>query len=341
MSIVILNWNGERVIRLCLDSIKKLDYPDKEVIVVDNGSEDMSVDIIREECREFRLIENLKNLGFSAGMNVGIKESRGSLILLCNNDAILHPTSLSLMVNTILSSTKIGIVGGLILYHEPNDVIGSLGGKFDPVTGMIWADGHGLKLSAKSELEKGLITDLDYVSGCVFLVRREVIQRIGLLDEESFIGGEDIDWCLKARRVGFECILNPSARIWHNGSFASRQNPLRSYTQRLASDFRVIMLHFPIVPMLSTFFFQLAIAPFLEVLFFKQSEISAGSKLQARINVFCANLSKISKLSFKRKKIAALGVVHLKIRAFELLKFILFRIRLKEFYLGRLLEEVK
>ena len=341
VSIVVLNWNGERVIRSSLDSIRKLDYPNKEVIVVDNGSKDTSVDIIRKEYREFRLIENLKNLGFSAGMNVGIKESRGGLILLHNNDAFSHPTSLSLMVNTILSRTKIGIVGGLILYHEPNDVIWSFGGKLDVLTGTIWSDGLGQKFYAGKNLKENEVTDIDYLSGCVLLIKREVVQRIGLLDEESAVSGQDLDWCLKARRAGFECVLNPSAKIWHIGSYSLRHMPLRSYALRQESDFRVIMLHFPLIPMFSALLFQLLVTPIFELLFFGQSDVALRSRLKSRLYGFCENLKNVRNLLSRRRQIAKLGVLRFKVRTFELLMFTIFRVSSKEFYMGRFLKRVE
>lgn len=329
------------MIRSSLGSIRKLDYPNKEVIIVDNGSTDASIDIISNEFPDFRLLKNSKNLGFSVGMNIGIQESQGDLILLYNNDAIAQRASLSKMIKTILSKNEIGIVGGLILYNEPNDIIGSRGGKFDPITGMIWAQEHGKKLVAKSHLEKTPVTDLDYISGCVLLIKREVIQKIGLLDEESLICGQDLDWCLKARRVGFKCVLNPSAVIWHIGSFSSRHMPLRSYVERLKSDFRVIILHFPLIPMFSALLFQITIAPFFELLFFRQSDISSRSRLQARMNAFSESLKNARNLVSKRKQITALGVLRLKLRTLELVKFAFFRIRSKEFYLGKFLQRLE
>jgi len=340
VSILVLNWNGERVIKSSLDSIRKLDYPNIEVIVVDNGSTDASIDIISNEFPDFRLLKNSKNLGFSAGMNIGIQESRGDLILLYNNDAIAHPASLSEMVKTIRSDDKIGIVGGLILYNEPKDAIGSRGGKFDPVTGVIWAEGHGKKLVAEDQLKENPVTDLDYISGCVLLVRKDVIQKIGLFDEQAILWGQDLDWCLKARRAGFKCVLNPSAIIWHIGSYSSRHTPLRSYAERLKSDFQVITLHFPMIPMLSALLFQLVIAPIFELLFFRQPGITSRSRLQARVNAFCENLKNIRNLVSKRKQIAELGVLRLKLRTLELVKFAIFRIRSKEFYLGGLLQRL-
>lgn len=341
VSIVVLNWNGEQVIRSSLNSIRKLDYPNIEVIVVDNGSTDASIDIISNEFSDFRLLKNSKNLGFSAGMNIGIQESRGNLILLYNNDAIAHPVSLSEMVKTISSGNEIGIVGGLILYNDPNDVIWSRGGKLDLVTGSIWSDGLGQKMRAKSPPEKNPVRGIDYLSGCVLLIRKEVVKKIGLLDDAYLIGGQDLDWCLRARRAGFECVLNPSAVIWHIGSYSSRQMPLRSYAERQKSDFRVIMLHFPLLPMLSALLFQLVITPFFELLFFRQSDITLRSRLQARFCGFCENLKNMRKLLSKRRRLATLGVLRLKIRTFELLKFAIFRVGSTEFYMGKFLQKLE
>lgn len=339
VSIIVLNWNGEHVIRLSLDSIRRLDYPNIEVIVVDNGSTDRSADIISKEFPDFRLLRNGKNLGFSAGMNVGIKECRGDLIVLYNNDAIAHPTSLSEMIKTIRSE-EVGMVGGIILYLEPINVIGSLGGKFDPITGVIWAEGHGKKLTAEKP-EKGLIEDLDYVSGCVLLTKRDVINKIGLLDEQVILLGQDLDWCLKARRAGFRCVLVPSAVIWHIGSHSFRRMPLRSYAERLKSDLQTITLHLPMIPMLSALFFQIAIAPFFELYFHSQSDISMYSRLQTRMRAFCENLKNLPDLMSKRKEIAMLGDLQLRPRTFELFKFALFRAKSKEFYMGKILQKLE
>jgi len=329
------------VIRSSLDSIRKLDYSNKEVLVVDNGSTDASLNTISNEFPDFRLLKNSENLGFSAGMNIGIKESRGDLILLYNNDAIAHPASLSKMVETILSKNKIGMVGGLILYNKPNDVIWSCGGKLDLVTGTIWSDGLGQKIFAKKPLQKNLVADVDYLSGCVLLIRKEVIQKIGLLDDAYLIGGQDLDWCLRARRAGFECVLNPSAIIWHIGSHSSRQMPLKSYAERQKSDFRVIMLHFPLITIFSALLFQLVITPFFELLFFRQSDIALRSRLRVRLYGFCENLKNTRELISERRQLATLGVLRLKVRTFELLKFAVCRIGSREFYMGKFLQKLE
>jgi len=340
VSIIVLNWNGEKVIRKCLNSVKRLNYPSVEVIVVDNGSTDASIDIVSRDFPDFRLLKNDKNLGFSAGMNVGIAESRGDLILLYNNDAIAHPESLSEMVKTMLLDDATAIVGGLILYDNPKDVIESRGGKFDPITGVIWADGNGERLPSQRPQNEDIVTDLEYVSGCALLAKRDVIQKIGLFDEEFILWSQDLDWCLKAKRAGFKCVLDTSAKIRHVGSYSSRRTPLKSYSGKLKSDIQVIMLHFPVVPMLSALFFQVFVVPFVDALVFKQPGIRARSRLQARVIAICENLKNIKGIKSKRKQIAALGTLRMKPRKLELVKFIVFRVRTTEFYSGMLLQEV-
>lgn len=341
VSIVVLNWNGEAVIRSSLESIRRLDYPRKEVIVVDNGSTDMSKQIIKTEFPDFRLVESDTNLGFSAGMNLGMKASRGDLILLFNNDATAHPRSLSELVKTAMSNERIGIVGPLILYFKPNDVIWSMGGKLDMATGTIWSDGLGKRVSAGSSEIETRITNIDYLSGCVLLTKRQVLDKIGLLDERSVIGGQDVDWCLKARRAGFECVLNSVAVVWHVGSHSSRQMPLWSYTQRLESDFRLMLLHFPLVALIPSLAFQLLVAPFFELAFLGQSDIPFPSLVKARIGGFRTNLKNFSELLALRKQIAALGRLRLRIRTMELFEFAVFRMRSKEYYMGKFLQREK
>lgn len=340
VSIIVLNWNGKKVIRQSLDSIRKLEYPNIEVIVIDNNSTDGSTEIIRKEFSEFLLVRNSKNLGFAAGMNVGIRKARGEMILLYNNDAIVHPRSLSILANRALSDDTIGMVGGLILYYEPSDMIWSLGGMFDLVSGIIWSEGLGKKLT-EIAIDNRLITDVAYLSGCVLLVKKEVINKIGLLDEEEFLGGDDIDWCLRANRAGYKCVLDPSAVMWHIGSHSKRQLPLKSYLERQKSDFRIILSHFPFPFLISALFFQLSVMPLVEFLIFRKSDVRISQRFRARVQAFCENLRTLRKMLNKRKQLNKLGTFKPKIRTINLLKFAPTRIRATELYMGKLFQKEK
>lgn len=339
VSILVLNWNGQRVIRQSLDSVRRLEYPNKEKIVIDNNSTDSSIEIIKREFPDFQLVRNDKNLGFAAGMNVGIKKAKGDFILLFNNDAVAQPRSLSILVERAMSDHYIGLVGGLILFYKPNNVIWSLGGMFDPLTGTIWSEGLGQLLPAKIGNGKTVL-DVDYLSGCVLLLKREVIDKIGLFDEGFFLGGDDIDFSLRAKRAGYRCVLDSSAIIWHIGSYSLRHLPLFSYTERQKSDFRTIFLHLPVPILFSALFFQLTIMPLAEMFLFRESGTPPSARYHARILAFCQNLKILHGTLLKRKQIRKIGMFEPKIRTMDLLKFGLIRIRSKEFYMGKLLQGV-
>jgi GT2 family glycosyltransferase len=338
VSILVLNWNGEKIIRQSLGSIENLTYPQTEVIFIDNNSTDASVEIVHKEFPNFQIVENNKNLGFAAGMNEGIKRARGDLICLYNSDAVAHPTSLSLLVKRILSESSIGLAGGLILYYEPNNIIWSMGCMLDPLTGIIWSEGLGQQLT-KDPRNLRPITDLDYLSGCVLLVKREVIQKIGLLDEGYFIAGEDLDFCMRAKRAGYKCVLDPSAVIWHIGSYSLRQLPLQSYIERQKSDFRTILLHVPTPLLPSALFFQIVLAPLAELLLFRQSSINMNSRLRARIFAFSHNLKLIRTTFAKRKQIRKLGKLKLSLRTEEAIRFGITRMKSTAFFMGKLLQK--
>ncbi len=339
VSVLVLNWNGERVIRQSLTSIRNLQWQQKEVIVIDNNSTDSSIEIIRREFPEFNVIRNKKNLGFAAGMNEGIKKSKGELILLYNNDAVAHPYSLSILAKRALSHNSIGMVGGLIFYYEPNNVIWSRGGMFDLITGAIWSEGLGQKPTEVDAAQHAPIVDIDYLSGCVLLIKREVIEKIGLLDEDFFMAGDDLDLCLRARRAGYRCVLDSSAKIWHIGSHSLRQVPLQSYFEREKADFLTILLYVPIPLLFSALFFQLVIMPYAELLLFRQSGIRMNARLRARVVAFEENLRILKRISAKRKRIERFGPLRSRIRTLDLLKFGLARIKSKQFYMGKLLQK--
>lgn len=338
VSILVLNWNGEKVIRKSLSSIRELTYSRKQVIVIDNHSTDSSVEIVHNEFPEFKLLQNPKNLGFAAGMNEGIKKAKGSLVLLYNNDAISHPSSLSVLVNRTLSDSSIGMAGGLILFYEPRNTVWSYGGMFDAVTGTIWSEGLGMKYQ-ENMIGHRTGNDVDYLSGCVLLVKKEIFQKIGWLDEGFFMAGDDIDFCLRARRAGYHCFLDSSAIIWHIGSHASKQMPLKSYIERQKSDFRTILLHVPTPFLISALFFQLFIMPIGERFLFKDSQMSIRAIFNARVLAFSQNLRNVRKILFRRKQIEKMGSLNLKIRTMDLFRFGLNRIRHKEYFMGKMFQE--
>jgi hypothetical protein len=201
VSIVVLNYNGKDDLRRCLISLFRLNYPNFEVVVVDNASEDGSLEEAKQFFPKVSYIKNDQNLGFSAGNNVGIRyslEKMADFVLLLNNDTEVEENFLTKIVDEAQKNPKAGLVSPLILAGSAEDVWFS-GAKID------W-----LRM-------RTLHTDgaLDALSGCAMLIRAEVFAKIGLFDEDFFLYWEDTDFSLRARRAGFESLLVREAVVRH------------------------------------------------------------------------------------------------------------------------------
>jgi len=218
--VIVVNWNGKSVIGPCLASLARVADPPLEVIIVDNASSDGSAEIVRREAPGAELIVNERNLLFAEGTNVGLRraiERGGRIFLLLNNDTEVDPCFAARMVEALERDTEAGIVGPKILYHDDPKRIWYGGGAFYP---LIWVPRHDhIRALDGSYPERAGRTA--WISGCAMLIRKEVIDAIGLLDPSYRIYCEDIDFCLRARRAGWECVYEPLAHVWHKVSSSS------------------------------------------------------------------------------------------------------------------------
>jgi GT2 family glycosyltransferase len=218
--VVVLNWNGERVIRECLASLGRVPDPPLEIIVVDNGSTDRSRDVVRGAAPGAELIANERNLLFAAGNNVGLKramERGAAYVLLLNNDTEVEPLFAAAMIEALERDPSAGIVGPKILCYDDPRRIWYGGADFYP---LLWIPRHrNIRKIDGTFSERG--GETGWVSGCAMLVRREVIAAIGLLDPSYTIYCEDVDFCLRARRAGWKCLYEPRAVVRHKVSSSS------------------------------------------------------------------------------------------------------------------------
>jgi GT2 family glycosyltransferase len=237
--VIVLNWNGGSVIGPCLASLAKVADPPIETIVVDNASSDGSADIVRREAPGAELIVNARNLLFAEGNNVGLRraiERGGELFLLLNNDTEVDPDFAARMVAALESDPKAGIVGPKIVYNDDPRRIWYGGGGFYP---LLWVPRHNhiRRIDGTFPERRG---ETLWVSGCAMLIRREVIDSIGLLDPMYTIYCEDIDFCLRARRAGWKCLYEPAAYVRHKVSSSSGGGltPFK-LENRIASTFKL------------------------------------------------------------------------------------------------------
>ena len=217
MHVVILNWNGAEDTIECLDSLLVQSNVSLECIVVDNCSSDDSVRRIRERFPLVHMIENKENLGFPAGMNVGIRFalSHGAkYVLLLNNDTIAMPGMLLNLLSSV--SHGVGFVAPAIFYAQQPSEIWSVGGKIHPIFLEMAATTRSTPVLPSRPVER------DFVAGCAMLVQAEIFQEVGLLDERFFPGYyEDLDFCLRIRRRGYRIQIIPQAHLLHKVSRAS------------------------------------------------------------------------------------------------------------------------
>lgn len=212
---VILNWNRPADTLACLESLRASGATDYEAVVVDNGSGDGSPALIHERWPEAVVIENGRNLGYAGGNNVGLRyalERGARYALLLNDDALVGPGMLKTLLETAERDNSIGIVGPTICYADAPDTIWTAGGAID------WRQGR-TRMIGLDEQDLGQFgtvpREVDFVSGCVMLLRRKVVEQAGWLDERFFTYYEEVEWCVRARRAGFRILHVPQARAWH------------------------------------------------------------------------------------------------------------------------------
>lgn len=207
--VVILNYNGGDAVKACLDSVFRITYPNLETIFVDNNSTDGSFELAKRLFSRLYFIKNKKNVGFAAGNNVGIQlalKKEADYVFLLNNDAVVEINILDKLVSFAECHKKAGIINPLIRSRSSEE---------------IWFSGAKIKwLSMKAvhnfniESEKPYKTD--YATGCAMLIKREVFEKAGLLDEDFFLYYEDADFCTRAGRKGFWSFVVPEAKVRHS-----------------------------------------------------------------------------------------------------------------------------
>ncbi len=208
VNIVVLNYNGRDCLKKCLTSLFCLDYPNFEVVVVDNNSQDGSLELAKLNFSRATFIKNEQNLGFSAGNNVGIKyslEKMADFVLLLNNDTEVEKDFLSQLIRSAQANERVGILSPLVFGGNGKHVWFS-GGKID------WLR---MKTEHTQKLIESDFAESDFISGCAMLVRAEVFAKAGLLDEDFFLYWEDVDFSVRAKKAGFSLLVVAGSHVRH------------------------------------------------------------------------------------------------------------------------------
>jgi len=218
VAIVILNWNGWPDTLECLESLNRLDYSNLDIILIDNASKERPP-LISVQFLKLTIVQifNEKNLGFAGGNNQGIKialERGADYILLLNNDTTVESDFLKKLVGVGEEKESYGILGPIIYYSDEPEKIWFAGGQFNRLK----TRGSHIFIKPNEAVKK-----VDYITGCCLLVKKAVIEKIGLLSEDYFLYYEDGDWCLRAQKAGYICGLVSSAQIYHKQSRSTKE----------------------------------------------------------------------------------------------------------------------
>jgi len=228
ISVVVVNWNTRALLARCLTSLEKeRSEVDLEVIVVDNGSTDGSGDMVRTEHPLVQLIANPDNPGYSRANNQGIGAASGRYVLLLNSDTEVHSGSLRILVDYGDSHPRAGIIGPRLL--NPDGTLQPSGGRFPTppatIAGLVGMDRVTGRPRYGTRRDYSKPAVVDEVSGAAMMVRRDVIEQIGLLDPAFVWGYEDVDFCKRAHVAGWEVHYVPDAVVVHEWGASRRLAP--------------------------------------------------------------------------------------------------------------------
>ena len=213
VSIIIPNWNGgEKLMRL-LKSIKELDYPCHELIIIDNDSTDGSNRKIKK-LNGLKLIQNKENLGPVKALNQGFDVAKHNLLLGLDCDVILDKGLLKELVNVLINNPKAGMATSKFYYYDKPNVFNTVGFSINLITGKTTVLGMGEEDIGQFDKER----KIKCTQGAVFLTNKEVLKNVGKMDESYFLYYSDADWALRTRKKGYDIIYVPSARAWHDGN---------------------------------------------------------------------------------------------------------------------------
>ncbi|MDF2455645.1 MAG: hypothetical protein K0R51_1638 [Cytophagaceae bacterium] len=225
VSIVTVNYNGVKVTSEFLDSIQRITYSSIEVIVVDNASAE-SPDILKERYPWITLIKSPTNTGFAGGNNIGFKAAKGKYFLMLNNDTEVAPGFLEPLVKKMEENKNVGVVSSKVIFFNTDHILQYAGaGSIHPITGR----GGFIGTNEKDFLQYQS-AETGHAHGAAMMVKREVIEKIGLMAELYFLYYEELDFCERIKNAGYSIWYIAESVVFHKESMTvGRENPLKVY----------------------------------------------------------------------------------------------------------------
>ena len=229
ISIITINYNQSKVTCDLIRSLYRCSFQNFEIIVVDNASPNDTPDDIKKEFPNIHLLKSKENLGFAGGNNLGVRMSKGEYVLFINNDVEVEKGFLEPLIDVLNAKALVGVVSPKIYFHNTDNVIQYAGcTEINPFTTRGRFIGH-------KQSDKGQFNTLEkthYAHGAGMMVKREVIEKVGMMPELYFLYYEEMDWCNRIKEQGYEIFYVPESIINHKESMSvGKASPLKTYYQ--------------------------------------------------------------------------------------------------------------
>ena len=243
--VLLLNWNGRDLMKDSCESYLNNDYPNFEVVMIDNGSTDDSVKYVKKEFPGVIILQNEKNLGYSGGFNVGLdyafNQNNADYVLISNNDVKVANKVISELVKVAETDEKIGFVTGKVYYYDHSNILQTVGKKEHPVR---WNGGDiGVREEDKGQYDK--ISERVFADDIFTLVRRNLYKETGGYDTTFFLQCEEYDWQARAKKTGYKIMYTPHAKIWHKDSMTLGKTSSKKAYYNARNPMLVILKHKP------------------------------------------------------------------------------------------------
>jgi len=295
ISIISVNFNQRQVTDDLLNSIIKYNtYSNIEIIVIDNGSDINSIPYWDTKYPEFIFIRSEKNLGFAGGNNLGIHSATGDFLFLVNNDTIFTSNLIDSLLQTLIENSGVGVISPKLLYYDQPNLLQYVG-----YTEMNYYTARN-SCVGQFEIDNGQYNSITgktaFAHGAAMMVRRSVINKVGLMAENFFLYYEELDWCARIKKAGFEIWINTNAVIYHKESISvGKKSALKEYFMN-RNRILFIRRNASFFPKLFFFFyFILFVAPRNMLSYLKENNFSYSKQL---IRAICWNFTNSVKSNF-------------------------------------------
>ena len=216
VNIFVLNWNGKKIIIDCLHSLDKVTYSNVNIVLIDNGSTDGSVNLIKKEFPNIEIIQLKENLGYAGGNNYGFKnvEIQSEYSIFINNDTLVSTNFINPLIEPLKNDTSIIQTAPKIFYADDPNLLWFAGGYINLFFG--WIRHRGIRKIDKGQYNNSTL--IDYATGCCICMRTKDFKLFKMFDESFSMYGEDVDLSIRVRKAGGKIMYIPESNIWHKVS---------------------------------------------------------------------------------------------------------------------------